>query len=381
MATPANRPPRRRPPTSKGFAAALALALLLPARTVRADDWLHGEDATGTWGNVRSAIDDHGLHLDLDYVAETFAADFRRIEYRGSVDFTLEFDTEKAGLWKGGQLLAFAQQEHGSGLSDNLGFAMPVSNYESQSFTQLSELWFHQDLAHGVALRIGKQDGNRDFASPRFGGNFINSSFGVLPNTPLPSYPAPALGAALFLGTDQAVGFRAAVYEGASEAGSFAGHAFDDGSGAFVIAAAHLEEEEGGGHDTRGQVGGWHHTALDRTGMFGVVDHMIRLAPGSAEDHRSLQAFVRGSWDPQAHGEDPDVYLGGGLTAHGFTGQRNTVGLGAGFVSVAEAEQGFIELFFKWRALPWFTVQPDAQLYFVGENAHVILGLRCKLKL
>ena len=68
-----------------------------------------------------------------------------------------------------------------------------------------------------------------DFASPRFGGNFINSSYGVLPNTPLPSYPAPALGAALFLGTDQAVGFRAAVYEGGSEAGSFAGHAFDDG--------------------------------------------------------------------------------------------------------------------------------------------------------
>lgn len=382
MAIPANSPPRRRPPRRGSIlAAALAGALLLPASAARGDDWLHGEDATGTWGGVRRDLDDKGLHIDLDYVAETFAGDFDVVNYRGSLELTLDFDSGKAGLWKGGEVLAFAQQEHGNGVSDELGLAMPVSNYEAESFTMVTELWLYQELPHGIALRLGRQDGNRDFASPRYSGNFLNSSYGVLPNTPLPSYPAPALGAALFLGAGEVVGFRAAVYEGDSEAKSFAGNAFQHGSGAFVVAAAHFEEPEHDGHDTRAQAGGWHHTQLDRTGVFGVVDHMIRFSPGSAGNKRSLQFFVRGSWDPQAHGEDPDVYLGGGVTAHGFTGAKNTIGLGAGFASVAGPEQGFLELFWKWRPLDWFTVQPDAQLYFVGENAHVLLGLRCKLKL
>lgn len=360
------------------------LAFVLVAVTApwaRADDWLHGDDATGTWGGARTALEDRGVHVDLDYVAESFTRDLKAIAYRGSVDFTFDFDTAKAGLWKGGRLLAFAQQAHGQGVSDDLGLAMPASNYEAQAFTQLSELWFQQDLPHGIGLRIGKQDANRDFAAPRFPGNFLNSAYGVVPNTPLPSYPAPALGAALFLQPTEIVGLRAGVYEGAPEAGSFAGHAFDDGTGLFAVAAAHLEVEEGAARDTQAQLGGWHHTALDRSGAFAVVDHLRRLSPGSTEDKRSVQAFVRGSWDPDAQGSDPVVYVGSGLTAHGFVGANNTVGLGSGFVSISDRDQGFVELFFKWRPVPWFTVQPDAQVHFVGENAHVLVGLRCKVKL
>jgi carbohydrate-selective porin OprB len=362
-------------------AALSALTLAAQPSHAVADDWLHGDDATGTWGGLRGELEDKGVHVDLDYVAETFTRDLKAIAYRGSVDFTFEFDTEKAGLWKGGEMLAFAQQAHGDGVSDDIGLAMPASNYEALAFTQLSELWLYQELPHGLALRLGKQDGNRDFAAPRFGGNFLNSSYGVLPNTPLPSYPAPAMGAALFLSASDTVGFRAGVYEGSPEAGSFAGNAFDRGSGTFVIAAAHYEEGTDQAHDTRAQIGGWHHTALDRSGLFGVADHMFRFAPGSAEDRRSVQVFLRGSWDPDAHGTDPDLHFGVGLTAHGFAGANNTVGLGAGFVSIAEDEQGFLELFFKWRPVPWFTVQPDAQIHFVGDDAHVLIGLRCKVKL
>jgi len=383
----ATKTPPRRTPTQRRPARVVAAGLLAagrPARppaAARADDWLRGEDATGTWGGARAALDDHGLHVDLDYTAETFTRDLKAIDYRGNLDLVVDYDTEEAGLWKGGQFLAFAQQNRGSGVSDEMDLAMPASNFETQGFAQLSELWLYQELPHGISLRIGKQDANRDFAAPRFPGNFTNSSYGVLPNTPLPSFPAPALGAALFLAANDSVSFRAGVYEGSPKVESFAGNAFDDGSGVFVVAAATFENDRKDDRNTRSQLGGWHHTALDRSGLFGIVDRLYRLSPSASGHQRGLQFFVRGSWDPQAHGSDADLHLGGGVTAHGFTGENNTVGLGSGYVSIADRDQTFVELFFKWRPIPWFTVQPDAQVHFVGSDAHFVFGLRCKVKL
>lgn len=362
--------------------AAPALLAMLPfTAPALADDWLRGDDATGTWGGVRSDLDDKGFHVDLDYTAETFTRDLKAIDYRGNLDFIVDLNTEKMGLWNGGELLAFTQSDIGSGVSDELDLAMPVSNYEAQSFTQLSELWLYQKFPHDLALRLGKQDANRDFAAPRYPGNFLNSSYGVLPNTPLPSFPAPALGAALFYEANDAVSIRAGVYQGAPRVESFAGGIFDKGNGAFFVGAANFEVGKEEVHNFRTQLGGWHHTALDRSGLFTVIDHMIRFAPGADARKRSVQVFLRGSWDPQAHGEDADVYVGGGITAHGWLGENNTVGLGSGFVSVAGPEQAFVEIFYKWRPMPWFTVQPDLQVPFVGDEPHLVIGLRCKVKM
>lgn len=212
----------------------------------------------------------------------------------------LKLDTEKAGLWSGGTFFVHGQHTHGDGVSDALGLVMPVSFYESESFTQVSELWLHQELPHGISLRVGKQDANRDFAGPR---------------------------------------------------------------------------------DTAFQLGGWHHSDLDRSGLFAIADLLLRVTPGRTGNRRSVQLFVRGQWEPDAAEPDTDLYLGGGATVHGFTGTNNTVGVGAGYVSLQGEDEGFLELFFKWRPLPWFSLEPDVQFYFQGEEAHVLTGLRCKVKL
>lgn len=374
----------RHPVRQRRGAAATALALLAilgAGRPVRAEDWLHGDDATGTWNGGRSALDDKGIHVDLDYTAETFTRDLKAIDYRGNLDFMVDLNSQKMGLWNGGELFTYAQSDIGSGVSDEMDLVMPVSNYEAQSFTQLSELWLYQKLPHDLAFRLGKQDANRDFAAPRYPGNFINSSYGVLPNTPLPSFPAPALGMALFYAANDAVSLRGGVYQGSPRVESFASGIFDKGNGAFIVGAANFEVGQQEMHNFRAQVGGWHHTTLDRTGMFAVIDHMIHLAPGADARHHSVQVFLRGSWDPQAHGTDPDTFVGGGITAHGFTGENNTVGIGGGYAAVADANQGFLELFFKWRPIPWFTLQPDIQMPIVGTTPHFVLGLRCKVKM
>jgi len=359
----------------------LALLLLTTHRLCRADDWPFGDRATGTWNGARPTLEERGVHFEASYTAETFARDDDAVTAHGNLDLQIALDTEKARLWPGGSVLVYGQDGHGDGISSRPGFAMPVSNYEAPDFTQLSELWLRQELPHGVAFRLGKQDANRDFAAPRFGGNFMNSSFGVLPTSPLPSYPAPALGAAVFLQTTEWLALRGGVYEGDSRSESVGSRAFDSGSGAFAIGAAHVDVGELGARDILVQLGGWHHTELERTGAFGIVDFYLPLPKGGERDHRAVQIFARANVEPEATAPDAKVYLGGGATAHGLVGAHNTVGLGFGYVSVTDADQGFIEAFFKWRPLVWFSVEPDLQFYFLGGDTHVVTGLRCKVKL
>ena len=362
------------------LAALVAVVLLAAVERSWADDWPYGDRATGTWNGARAALEDRGVHLEVNYTAETFARDDDAIAYHGNLDMLLGLDTEKAHLWPGGTVFVYGQDGHGDGVSSGGGFLMPVSNYEAPSFSQLSELWLYQQLPGGVSFRLGKQDANRDFAAPRFGGNFMNSSFGVLPITPLPSYPAPALGLAAFVQTTDWLALRAGVYEGEPQLESFGGHAFDVDAGGFVIGAAHVDVAELGGRDVIVQVGGWDHTGLDRAGAFGVADYFLPLDLG--DQHRSVQVFLRWDVEPDATAPNAKVYVGGGVTAHGFglLGSHDTAGLGFGYVSVTDADQGFVELFFKWRPFAWFTVEPDLQLYFLGGDTHVITGLRSKLK-
>lgn len=354
------------------------MALLVGFRPARADDWPFGERASGTWNGARTTLADRGVTLEAIHTAEVFTLDDDAAAYHGNLDLLLSLDTEKAKLWPGGSVLVYGQKGYGGGVSDDLGFAMPVSNYEAPDFTQLSELWLYQELPYGLSVRLGKQDANRDFASPRFGGNFMNSSFGVLPTAPIPSYPAPALGAAAFLQTTKWLALRGGVYDGDSRLQSFAGHAFDSDGGPVVIGAAHVDVGELGGRDTLVQVGGWRHTGLDRNGGFGIVDFFLPFDP---DDHHAVQAFLRVNGEPHATAPDAEVYLGGGLSAHGFLGADNTIGLGFGWVRITDASQGFVETFFKWRPLQWLSFEPDLQLYFLSGEAHVVTGLRCKIKL
>lgn len=358
-----------------------AVGLVVAAARSWADDWPYGDRATGTWNGARTALEDRGVHLEVNYTSETFARDDDAIAYHGNLDMTLTLDTEKAHWWKGGTFFVYGQDGHGGGVSDGGGFLMPVSNYEAPEFSQLSELWLYQELPGGVSLRIGKQDANRDFAGPRFGGNFMNSSFGVLPITPLPSYPAPALGLAAFVQTTDWLALRGGIYEGNPQLESVGAHAFDADAGAFTIGAAHVDVGQIGSRDVIVQLGGWHHTVPDRTGAFGIADYYLPLDLG--DRHRSVQVFLRGDVEPDATAPDAKVYVGGGLTAHGFDflGAHDTAGLGFGYVSVTDADQGFIELFFKWRPFAWFTIEPDFQLYFLHGETHVITGLRSRLKL
>jgi porin len=381
------------------------LVICVTARSGQAQSfsaWLEGDDLTGDWGGPRHDLDDHGVHLDLDYTADTFvtlagSVDPRPAAYRGTVDLMLTLDTAKLELWSGGTLFIDAQNGHGSGVSTRLGTTLPIDNLEAPAFTQLSELWYEQRFfAERLRVRVGKQDANRDFGAPRFPGNFVHSSFGVPPTIPMPSFPAPGLGVLVVVEATPWLSLRSGVYQGSPELESLGfDTAFSDGP--FVIGSASAQ------HDllalpnaAQYSVAGWYHgeskslpeNSGSSFGALATADVVMPLPRAALHQPRSVQGFVRLGYASPDDGAIT-LYVGGGATYHGLRG-NDTLGLGGGQVrfrdgiSRGHRHESFVELFYKARFTDWFSVEPDLQLVVNPGGASDtawIGGVRAKLKL
>jgi carbohydrate-selective porin OprB len=320
------------------------LAVLVVALAADAPPTPADETMTGSWWGGRSWLDGHGVRLDLAYTGEVFVG--RGGAYRGNADVQLTVSP-----FPDMRIFVYGQNGHGSGISEDAGVRMPVSNLEADEFTKLSEAWIEQKLGDHLRLRLGKQDANREFAAPRFPGNFINSSYGALPTSPIPSFPFPKVGAFLEVTAIPGLAFRTAAYD--SDEGLM-------GVASLVIA----------GHS----VGYW--LTPESAGVFGVLDFFFPLG-----EKQSLQTFARVAWNPGLS-EGTIFYAGGGATWHGFAGRDDTVGLGAGHVrGDPDPPESFIELFYKARFTKWFSLEPDFQMFFHPGDILLVAGLRGKIKL
>jgi porin len=379
--------------------------------------WLAGDHLTGEWGGARRDLADRGLTIDLFYTAEIFGssahpAGGHATEELGHVDLALTVDTHKLGLWRGGTFYILGQNNHGTGINALVGSATQISNLEADPYTQITELFLEQALfADKLRIRIGKQDANRDFGTPRFGGNFLNNNFGMFPTAPLPSYPTTGLGAAVIGQPLEWLAVKAALYEGNPTVGSLGfDTAFQHGAGYMLASSISATHHYGAAHRDGGttSVGAWHQTGtfpdLDaddppRTfesddGVFIQEDERIYAHPSDATDPRGLTVILRASGSRSdrtaiAH------YLGGSAAWHGLGGRRDdTVGLGFGDFTVTQPLGGargqgtggelFVEAFYKARLTSFVSLQPDVELYRHpgGDGADALLiGCRLRLKL
>ena len=371
--------------------------------------WTEGDHLTGDWGGARSALADRGVTIDVFYASEAFTARGQS-SVLGHIDAALTLDTHKLGLWDGGTLYALVQNNHGnSGITTAVGSAQPVTNLEADPYTQLTELFLEQTLLdERLRIRIGKQDANRDFGTPRFGGNFINNNFGMYPTAPLPSYPTTGLGVLVAV---QPVGWlttKAAIYEGSPEVGGLGlSTAFQSGSGYTLVGGVAATHHYGPGDRDGGttSAGVWWLSddltevgaAMPRmfdsnAGWFVQNDERIYLHPENPDDPRGLTVILRASW---ARPDRTPVsrYAGGSAAWHAIGPRRNdTVGLGAGTFRVAEplggsagpADEWFVEAFYKLRLTSFFSLQPDVQWFRHpgGDGASALVaGLRVRVKL
>lgn len=138
--------------------------------------------------------------------------------YLGLADLFINFDTEKAGLWKGGELLIHGANTHGGEpTSDLVGDFQGVSNIEAGDHTFLYELWYRQSIANFTAT-IGLQDLNVEFANSEVAALFLNSSFGVhsviAGNISAPIFPVTKPGLTLSAELSERLTLKSALYKG-----------------------------------------------------------------------------------------------------------------------------------------------------------------------
>ncbi|MEZ6115010.1 MAG: carbohydrate porin [Pirellulaceae bacterium] len=138
--------------------------------------------------------------------------------YRGNLDVTMTFDAEKILGIEGGSLFVYFEDGHGIGITnDFLGDFQTISNIDAGDLTQVSEYWWLQQFGENAWCKLGKQDGNADFCASDLSGDFINSSFGLIPNVPIPTFPDPGVGFAGFWQTTEKLGIGSGVYDGSPD--------------------------------------------------------------------------------------------------------------------------------------------------------------------
>jgi porin len=390
--------------------------------------WWTWERATGDWGGARSWLDEHGLTLEATYTADYWVNTHGGLDtsgtstYQALVDVSLTIDTERIGLWQGGTVFIDFQNMHGRSISDNyVGDLQLLDNNDSPARTQVSEYWYRQSLFGGkLAFKIGKMDANTDFAYVDYGLAFIHSSPAFPPNIPLPTYPDPTLGAALFIEPAEWFFVNAGIYDANGKGSRWdfesAFHGPDD---SFTIVEMGLRPTfELGKQKLPGvyRLGGWYHSAAwlvfparmdgieeeprrpeTRRGNCGVYvlcnQLLYREKPDDEQDEQGLGAFFQFSWADSRLNEISQYY-GAGFECVGLfpTRDRDVTGIGMFYANIShrlrstddlDPEVAF-ELFHALRLTPFAVVKPDLQYILnPGGNGRdaLVAGVRVEISL
>lgn len=168
-------------------ASALASTLAAPAaaqpveepKTYAGDFWSRPR-LTGDWAGFRDQLAARGIRLDVDVFATpqgvASGGQDTGDEVLGNTEYTLNVDTDKAGLWPGGFLRVIANTGFGASVVKDSG-AISIVNTSallpsvSKSNTGLVNATFMQFLSHQFGLLAGKVDLLDGFQG-EFSGNF-----------------------------------------------------------------------------------------------------------------------------------------------------------------------------------------------------------------
>ena len=344
-----------------------------------------------------------GICLEHIYTGEVFSNETKGIdgrresEYRGLFDFLVSYETGDKSRWKGLSFLLHFQEGHGKGLTERVvGDYQWLSNIDDRSeFSQISEFIVSQSFAEGRAvLKIGKEDVSSDFNVVNSAVDFINSSFGLLPNVPMPTFPHQGLGiSGLFNITDN-MSFNAGFFDGES-LGTRAGFdtMFDGGEEFFFIGEwcySYLPENRG-----RIKAGFWQHggrfilereiSTISRDEHFGVYFLMEQSIIAGGENKKSLDGFMQYSYAEDSISMFPH-YFGAGLKLGGISAKRKNDNLGIAFATILvnskvpkTRDETAVEFYYKFVLNDRITFQPDIQ-YIINpggsDRKTLVSGLR-----
>ncbi len=321
------------------------------------------------------------------------------LRYLGLLDVAVTADLEQLELGPGGTIFLLGEFSHGEGLTERfIGDIQYLDNIDAgYDLHQMSEFWWEMSLiGDSLTARFGKQDANAMFGFLDLGGDFVNSSFGMPPNIPMPAWPNQAMGAVVMLSPVESVDLACGLFDGAADGG---GWGFSGTGITFTIGEASWSWSLFGEFPGDVQVGGWYHSAGYehlRTGRFhpghygfyaGGEQMLVREEITDPTNDQGLGIFAQYSWAPAEYSEI-SRYFGAGLVYKGLLRGRDEdiAGLGVAVVDISDFlevddSEVAIEAFYKWIVSPCIAIQPDLQ-YIQNPSGELpdalAVGLRCE---
>ena len=344
----------------------------------------------------REWLAEEGLAFSFGYTAEAFTnirrddRQRRGTEYLGSFDLTIDFDLRKLGLARG-HVTVNAENVHGRGINaPRVGAFQAPSNLDSDRFSKFTEIYYSDSYA-GDRIRIkgGRQYADSDFSITENAAEFLNSSYGLVPTIPCPTYPSPMLGASVWVFPARWISAGVGVYRGGSiESAEFPIMK----QGLFSIAELNLTPyaTTSAVHGVY-RIGVWQQGSgsfrrdnglrqVRNGGLYATADHWFRRA-NSSGTNVGPGVFVQAGWSP-ADRNEITAYVGGGFAWKGLLTKRPEDAIGVGITQVKLSTAGretATEVYYRWQVSKQLAVQPDVQFvnrpYGAGRNA-VVAGIR-----
>lgn len=327
--------------------AAVPVAATPEANAKPAGFW-ERDTMTGSWGGVRTQLEDWGVKLGLVSENEAFSNLTGGIRTGtasdGLANASLTLDLDKLVGWNGASIYTNAYWLYGRPPTANLvGNLQLVSNVEAANTLRLYDLYLEQLLFGGkLSIRIGQGGMNDEFMLTQYGTVFLNSSFGFpalsaidlpsgAPNFPL-STPFVRLKAKA---TDQLTmmiaafnGDPAGPGPGDPQKRDASGTEFRIGDGAIVIAETQytINQQEGAtGLPATVKLGGWMHTGTtyykNYWTVYGVVDQMLWRKAGTKDV--GIGVFAVASVSPQNPNNQVSSSYAGGVNWKGMLPSRD----------------------------------------------------------
>ncbi len=322
------------------------------------------------------------------------------------IDILLELDTERMGLWKGGTAFVLGQTIYGKGITEGrLGDIQTVSSIESPARTQLSEFWYEQKLFdERFRIAAGKHDANGEFGILKMAEDYLGSSFTLMPNIPMPSYPDQAIGVWGEISPTSLVSLKAGLYDGGARGDDLGFRTAFKGKGGYITLLQSKLKPSIKGHDGNYIFGCWTHSGNVETigtedtqlmsnnhGLYTAFQQLVWKEKDTKDQGLSLMGQF--SLTPSNRNEIARYY-GAGCTYKGLFPKRNDDIFGVGMaladlskrykISESLQNETALEFFYKLVLNDIITIQPDFQIVFnnsEGSKIAYALGLRTIISL
>ena len=296
--------------------------------------------------------------------------------YLGMANMMLEFDTQKARMWTGGQFYINAANTHGDEPSVNLiGDVQIVSNIEAGNHTYLQEIWFKQRLG-STEITGGLQDLNWEFANSEYGALYLNSSFGILPiisnNFNASIFPLTTMGLTHKWNFSKQYTWLNAIYDGSPTNFDYNPYnlkwQFNSGDGVLIISEfqKHKKIKQLPGIY---KIGAYHHFHIRKNipdslinRLFGVYAYADQTIWKRTNKNAGL--FLQLGYSPSS-GSTNNFYLGSGINITGLLSKkaRDTFGLAVAHVTFThkKSSETAFEVTYRYQLTGRIFLQPDVQ--------------------